>query len=51
MSEYINHYFSAGAWYQNIFIYGLLAGLVYANIFLIKAGEKKKVGVGVRRGE
>lgn len=46
MIEDLNHYFSAGAWYQNIILYSLIAGLVYANIVLIKtAGEKKKVGV------
>lgn len=43
MIEYINHNFSAGTWYQNILLYSLIAGLVYANIVLIKKGEKKKV--------
>jgi len=47
--EQISHYFSAGTWYQNIFIYCLLAGLVYANIVLIKMREKKKAGISVRK--
>ena len=42
--EQISHYFSVGTWYQNVLLYTLIAGLVYANIVLIKAGEKKKVG-------
>lgn len=42
ITYYISHYFSAGGWYQNLIIYALLAGLVYANIVLIKKGEKKK---------
>lgn len=47
--EHISHYFSAGTWYQNVIIYALLAGLVYTNILLIKAGEKKRVGVSMRK--
>jgi len=42
MMPYIDHYFSAGSWHQNIAIYTLLATLVYANIVLIKLGENKK---------
>jgi len=49
MIEYINHNFSVGTWYQNIMLYIIIVGLVYANIVLIKAGEKKKAGVGVRK--
>jgi len=41
--EHMGHYFSAGTWYQNVTVYTLLATLVYANIVLIKKGEKKKV--------
>jgi len=47
--EHISQYLSAGTWYQNVIIYALLAGLVYANIVLIKAGEKKNAGVSFRK--
>ena len=42
MIDYIIQNFSVGTWYQNLFMYALLAGLAYANIVLIKKGEKKK---------
>lgn len=48
--QYLSHYFIAATWYQTVALYALIAGIAYANIFLIRLGERKKAGVGGRRG-
>jgi len=47
--EHISRYFLAANWYQTVVLYALIGLLVYANIVLIKVGERKEAGVRNRK--